>query len=183
MAPPQELDNGTEVVVFEPQERHVFENTGGGVAVGDPLIASDPDAGQDIRFTLLEDSAQFSIDEGTGQISVRSDAEIDYEMRATYVLGVRVKDDGIVGSTRPGIPRTSQALDAVANVTIAIHDRNERPVISDTSRTIFENATIGTELGDAFTATDVDAGQTLTYIITSGAFDSEGRRTHFPRST
>ena len=67
-----------------------------------------------------------------------------------------------------------QALDAVANVTIAIHDRNERPVISDTSRTIFENATIGTELGDAFTATDVDAGQTLTYIITSGAFDSEG---------
>ena len=37
-----------------------------------------------------------------------------------------------------------------------------------------EDAATGAQLGAPFAATDVDAGQTLTYAITSGAFDGEG---------
>jgi hypothetical protein len=60
-----------------------------------------------------------------------------------------------------------------ATVTVSLTDVNEPPVINNPAFSIIENAANGTNVGTV-AATDLDAGQTLTYSIlpgnTSGAF-------------
>ena len=54
------------------QTRAVSENSRMGVAIGAPLIASDPDAGQQLQFTILSgnNASFFTIDSMTGQLAV-----------------------------------------------------------------------------------------------------------------
>ena len=98
--------------------REVPENSGGGVAVGEPVRATDPDgdtlAWSITRFqrtTTAPDpdpnsgshvistewlewgaSAYFTIDSGTGQIRTKSGVDYDYEKRRSYFVEVQVVD-------------------------------------------------------------------------------------------
>ena len=128
---------------------------GGSVGI---VSASDPDEGQSVAYSITagNDAGKFSINAGTGQISVAS--ALDHETASSYTLTVLASDGN--GGT------------ATATVTITVTDANEAPVFDPGSYafSIAESANTWTSIGQ-LTATDQDAGDTITYYITSGNAD------------
>ena len=58
----------------------VAEDAAAGTKVGDPVTAIDPDSGDALTYSLSgTDAAFFDIDSATGQISVGSNAFLDFE--------------------------------------------------------------------------------------------------------
>jgi len=139
-----------------PSSEAVDENSPVGTAVGAPVAASDPD-GDHITYSITAGNVDgvFAIDSLTGQLFVAR-AVLDFETRPSYTLTVQVTDDG------------EGALTGSAQVIVSLRDVNEAPVIADQLRSVLENSPAGTLVGAALVASDVDAGQTLTYSITSG---------------
>ena len=129
--------------------------TGGSVGA---VSASDPDEGQSVAYSISagNDAGKFSINAETGEISVAS--ALDYETASSYTLTVQVRDGN--GGTD------------TATVTITVTDVNEAPVFNPSSYTfsIAESVNTWTSIGQV-TATDQDAGGTITYYITSGNAD------------
>ena len=73
--------------------RSVSENASAGSAVGNPVAATDADAGDTLTYTLGgPDAARFAIGSGTGQITVGSGTTLDYETRTSYSVVVTATD-------------------------------------------------------------------------------------------
>ena len=150
--------------------RSVAENTEAGQLVGDPVAATD-DENDSLTYSLGgTDSAAFDFDTTSGQIKVRD--ALDYEGGTTsYSVTVSVYD----GKDIDGNSDTTS--DATIAVTINVTDVNEPPQFADdapATQTVDENTAAGTNIGSAYTATDPDAGDTLTYSLDDGdgaAFD------------
>ena len=152
----------------------VPENTEPEVVIGDPITATDANDAQ-LAYAIQagSDGASFDIDSSSGQLKTK--ANLDYEVKATYSLSVSVTD----GKDANGNPDT--AADDTVTVTITVTDVNEPPAFaSETTREVVENTPSGRAIGDAFTATDQDQGDALTYTLdaTSAAvfdIDSNGQ--------
>ena len=133
----------------------VAENSAAGTNVGDPVTATDPDDGDTLTYSLSgTDAASFAIDSATGQITTKAGVTYDYETDSSYSLAVDVSDGNGGQISTP--------------VTVNLTDVNEDPSFSDgtsTTREVAENSTAGTNVGAAVTATDPDAGNTLTYTL------------------
>ena len=101
--------------------RQVVENTPGETAVGDPVMAGDPD--RDALYYVLAgpDAAQFDIDRMSGQILTK--AGLDYETRNVYTVVVGVSD-----ANRFGDP--DGALDTSTTVRIDVVDTDEEGVVT-----------------------------------------------------
>ena len=95
--------------------RAVNENAPAGTAVGAPVKATDPDGGETLTYALSgADAGFFGIDTATGQITVGTRTELDYDStKKTYTVVVTVED-------------ASEASDTVT-VTISLVDMNEVP--------------------------------------------------------
>ncbi|MCW2309263.1 cadherin domain-containing protein [Rhodobium gokarnense] len=142
--------------------------TGGGTiaedaAVGDivgTVAASDADSGipsETISYAITagNEDGLFEIDAATGIVTVAAGASFDFETTPSYALTVAVSDAH--GAT------SSQTL------TIAIGDVNEAPDSLGVSPTsVDENSAAGTVVGTA-SATDPDAGDSLTYSLVDDA--------------
>ncbi|MDE0138764.1 MAG: cadherin domain-containing protein [bacterium] len=117
-------------------QRSVAENVDAGTAVGDPVVATDPD-GDTLTYTMAGlDADKFTVDSATGQI--RTKAALDYEVKFDYNVNVSATDpDG--------------RWDLVV-VEISVTDVNEPPVIS--GDTAVEYAENGTGAVATYTATD-----------------------------
>ena len=118
--------------------------------------ARDADAGDTIAYSITggTGSAYFAVNSSTGEITVTDPSAINYELATSYTLDMRVQD-------LAGLFHTQ-------TVTINLTDVNETPVIPAAGPfTVSEDAAVNTVVGTV-TATDVDAGQTLTYSITGG---------------
>ena len=104
-----------------PLNREVPENSPGGTAVGAAVTADDPDTGDTLTYTLTgADASSFTIDSGTGQISVAAGTVLDYEAeKNTYEVQVNVSD----GKNDAGAADT--AVDATVTVNIAVTNVNE----------------------------------------------------------
>ncbi|KAJ7380321.1 hypothetical protein OS493_011043 [Desmophyllum pertusum] len=86
--------------------------------------------------------------------------KLNYEKRRSYTVSVRATDNG-------NPPQSSDA-----SISISLNDVNDLPRdFKLSSRTVKENATIGTKIG-RFTATDEDMFQTLAFSLV----DSDGGR-------
>ena len=78
--------------------RSIAENLGGGTDdsardVGNPLTATDPDAGDTLTYSLTgTDAASFAIGSGDGQISTLTTVNYDREAKAQYDVTVEVSD-------------------------------------------------------------------------------------------
>ena len=142
--------------------RSVAENSAGGVNVGDPVTATDPDDGDTLTYTLSgTDAAAFAIAAGTGQITTKTGVTYDYEDKSSYSLTVGASDGN--GGT-----------DSVA-VTVNLTDVNEAPVFGEgepdetgimfTTREVAENSPAGTNVGSAIDVTDPDDGDTLSFSL------------------
>ena len=71
-----------------PLSREIPENSASGTAVGDPVTATEEDAGDTLTYSLSgTDASSFSIDSGTGQISVASGTVLDYEATKNTLRG------------------------------------------------------------------------------------------------
>ena len=103
-------------------ERSVAENTAAGADVGTPVAATDADSDSLIYDLSGPDAKLFSIDFSTGQISVGSDAMLDYESTKTeYSLEVSVRDSkDVAGDYDP-------TVDASIDVTVKVTGLNEPP--------------------------------------------------------
>ncbi len=138
------------------------ENSAGGVNVGVPIIATDPD-GDTLTYSLSgADAGAFSIDAGTGQVTTIDGITYDYEVKSAYSLVVSAADEGGLAVSIPA--------------TVNLTDVNEAPAFDEgasATRQVAENSASGVNVGAASTATDPD-GDTLTYTLSgadAGSFD------------
>ena len=101
--------------------RQVVENTAGGMAVGDPVVAGDPDG--DALYYILAgpDAAQFDIDRLSGQLLTK--AGLDYETRNVYTVVVGASDTNWFGDP-------DGALDTSITVRIDVVDADEEEVVT-----------------------------------------------------
>ena len=155
--------------------RSVAENTPVGDTIGNPIAATDTDAGDTLVYAIdatTGDHAHFTIDSGTGQL--RAKGALDYESGTTsYAITVTVADGN--GGT-----------DSIA-VTIEVTDVNEAPEfmsatttdadgnpvppapIATATRSFREDAAADAAIGAPVAATDpdteVDPLDTLTYAL------------------
>ena len=139
--------------------RSVPENTPSGQAIGLPVEAEDPDA--DATFNTLTytlggaDAGAFSIVRSSGQLQTND--PLNYETKGSYSVIVYVND----GKDDSGGADT--AVDASITVTITVTDENDPPVITGPTTIPYnENATADVS---AYTATDQDSGDTITWRL------------------
>ena len=139
--------------------RAVAENTTADTNIGSAVAATDPDD-DTLTYTLSgADAASFSIDGTNGQLQTK--AALDHETKASYTVRITVSD--------------TKLTDTI-DVTISVTDVNEAPsfATNTATRSIPENTNSGENIGAAFTATDVDTDDTLTYTL--GGADAESFR-------
>jgi hypothetical protein len=156
-----------------------------GVSVGDPVFASDIDAGQTPRlryYIKTQDSNAgpngFRIDPETAQLTV-DEAYLNYEDRTTYTIVVGTVDGGFrLDGTTPspcdvdykGLFETDGRcrLSYEESVTIRVKNVNEEPLLLDTDRYINENMPKDTFIGERILGSDVDHEDELSYSIVAG---------------
>ncbi|MBE9250101.1 cadherin domain-containing protein, partial [Dolichospermum sp. LEGE 00240] len=137
----------------------INENVASLTVVGD-FSTTDPDAGNTFTYTLISgvgdtDNNVFSI--SSNQLKIN--ASPDFETKNSYSIRVQTTDQG-------GLSYEKQLTIGVTNV-------NETPtnlILSNTN--INENVAPLTVIGN-FSTTDVDAGNTFTYTLISGAGDTD----------
>ena len=130
--------------------RSIAENTAANTNIGSVVTATDPDS-DTLSYTLGgTDASSFGIVGTTGQL--RTSAALDRETKASYAVTVTASDG---------------SLSDTISVTISITNVNEAPTFasSTATRSIAENTATNQNIGAAFTATDVDSGNTITYSI------------------
>ncbi len=135
--------------------RTVAENTAASVNIGSTVAATDADNDTLIYTLSGTDASSFSIVSTSGQLQTK--AALDFETKSSYSVTVEVSD-GNGGST------------SIA-VTINVSDVNEAPVFSQGTHatlSVAEQTASGRNIGVAFTATDPDSGDTLTYSLRRG---------------
>ena len=133
--------------------RSVSENTATNTNIGAPVAATDLDAGDTLTYSLGgTDAASFAIDASSGQLKTK--AALDYETKPTYTVEVTARD--------------ASSLSAAITVTVNVTNVNEDPTFGEraaATRSVSENTATNTNIGDPITATDLDAGDTLTYSL------------------
>ncbi|MBC8876496.1 MAG: cadherin domain-containing protein [Planctomycetes bacterium] len=132
----------------------LVENSANGTSVG-LVTANDPDAGDSLVFSITggNTGGAFAIDSVTGEITVANSAVLDLDTTPRFDLTVEARD--------------TSGLTDDALVTINLTGINEAPTVSDASFGITENSANGTAVG-MVSASDPDAGDTVTYAITGG---------------
>ena len=155
----------------------IAENTAADTNIGAAVGATDEDEDDEgnqkdtLTYTLGgDDAASFDVVSTSGQIKTK--AELDYETKNSFSVTLTVSDG-------------NQGTDSIAvtiNVTDVTEAANEPPEFSDgpsATRSIPENTAVGSNVGAAFTATDPDNGDTVTYSLsgTDASSFSVGRST------
>ena len=136
----------------------VTENATGGTVVGITAFADDPDAGDTVSYSLSSNPGSlFQIDPTSGVVTVAPGANIDFESATSHIIEVTATSSD--GST------------SAQSFTISVNDVNEMVgTITDTdaaTNEVAENATSGTVVGITAFADDPDAGDTVSYSLSS----------------
>lgn len=132
----------------------INEHMANGASVG-TVTASDADIGDSLTYQFSGGNVgqAFAINSTTGEITVNKKAAVDFERLTSFSLRVQVTDQAKVSRK--------------ATVTVNLNDLNEMPRISPQMFSIDENSPNGTVVGTVL-ASDVDAGDVLSYAITGG---------------
>ncbi len=136
----------------------VTENAAGGTVVGITAFADDPDAGDTVSYSLSSNPGSlFQIDPTSGVVTVAPGANIDFETATSHTIEVTATSSD--GST------------SAQSFTISVNDANEMVgTITDTdgaTNEVTENAAGGTVVGITAFADDPDAGDTVSYSLSS----------------
>ncbi|MBL8659863.1 MAG: cadherin domain-containing protein [Rhodospirillales bacterium] len=136
----------------------VPENAQAGATVG-VISPIDPHAAPGVSYSLSDDAeGRFTIDAASGKVEVAEDNSLDYEVAPSHVITVSASN--------------SAGLVLNQSFTVELEDINEPPTsVSLSAQSVEDKAPGGTVVGVA-SATDPDAGETLTYALTD---DADGR--------
>jgi autotransporter-associated beta strand protein/VCBS repeat-containing protein len=146
--------------VVNDQTFAVVENSPNGTVVG-TLVATDPDAGATLSYFLS--GSAFAINQTTGVITVADQNQIASSTATPSFTLTATVTDGTAQDT--------------AVVTINVTPPNAAPVITSTdTATVVENTTAVKKV----TATDANAGQTLTFSIVTVADQDSAKFTINP---
>ena len=144
------VTNVNEAPMFadETATRMVDENTAADMMIGDAFMATDPDDGDEVMYTLGgDDMGSFAIDAATGQLMTM--AMLDHETKASYMVMVTATDTaGLTGSIM---------------VTISVMDVNDAPMFASATaeRMVEENTAAGMMIGDPVMAMDDDGDEVM----------------------
>ena len=132
--------------------RSVAENSPAGANVGAPVSATDPD-GDALTYKLSgTDASRFEIASSTGQITLKTGTNLNYEAKSSYSVNVGVSD----GKDKDGNLDTT--TDALIWVTINVADVLEPP-----SKPAAPTVTLtGTDLKATWTAPDMTGKPPIT---------------------
>ena len=94
-----------------------------------------------------------------GQLKTK--AALDHETKDTYMVMVTVTDG------KDAEDNVDATVDDTIRVTIMVTDVNEAPEFAaeTATRSVAENTAVGEDIGAPVVATDVDDGDTLTYML------------------
>jgi VCBS repeat-containing protein/surface protein len=143
----------------------VVENT---AVTGDKVAtftASDLDAADTVTFSLTSgnDDGYFAINETTGVVTLTADGETALEddvlNLADQVIGVTASDG------------TNNSAEATATIAITHVNDNAPTIDTATGSTQVENTAVAGDKVATFTASDLDAADTVTFSLTSGNND------------
>ncbi|NWK55286.1 cadherin repeat domain-containing protein [Verrucomicrobiaceae bacterium N1E253] len=115
------------------------------------LGGTDVDAGDSLTYALVSGSG-FAVNSNTGEMTTT--AGLDYEASTQHVLTLSVTDAGGLSDT--------------ATVTVDVSNVNEAPELTDANVSLAEDAVIGSSVL-TLAGSDPDAGDSLSYAITSGS--------------
>ena len=129
------------------------------------FTASDLDAADTVTFSLTSgnDDGYFAINETTGVVTLTADGEtaIEDDVRnlGNQVIGVTASDG------------TNNSAEATATITITHVNDNAPTIDTATGSTVVENTAVTGDKVATFTASDLDAADTVTFSLTSGNDD------------
>ena len=126
----------------ENNDRSLTENTAAGQDIGAPFLATDPDTGEILTYTLGgDDAASFGIVATSGQLQTKAD--LDFEEKASYTVTVTATDPG--------------NLSDITTVNITVTNVDETPTVTgDSSINYAEN---GSEAVADYMAADPEGSQ------------------------
>ena len=136
-------------------ERTIAENSIANTALngGDPFAAEDPNAADDLTYTLAgPDASSFdisSVDPTEGRITVGAGTALDYETKSTYMVTVIATD--------------SFGASASIDVTITVTDVNEGPEITGATEADYAENDMGPVA--TFTAVDPEMAGSVTWSL------------------
>lgn len=129
--------------VFEATTLSIAENSTVGTSPG--TIQATDRAGQNVTYSLVGTSAEFSINATTGVLQLKSGVNLNFESKSSYTIKIRATDNA------------PKPLSKEADFVINVIDANEVPSLADKQFTIAENPSDNAAIG-TITGTDVDAG-------------------------
>ena len=148
--------NDNAPIIAAAQSFSIDENSANGTAIG-TVVATDADTSpttyQDWTITSGNTEAAFAIDSSSGELSVATSAELDYESTASYTLALSVSD---------GVNSAS-----AETLSINLSNVNEQP--SFTSAATASANENDSSFAYTASAIDADAGDSLAYSISGGA--------------
>uniref|UniRef100_A0A7M5XET6 Cadherin domain-containing protein n=2 Tax=Clytia hemisphaerica TaxID=252671 RepID=A0A7M5XET6_9CNID len=157
------VDNTDRIPYFQPTiiEQNIAEDTSSGTSLLQ-LTANDPDTGiyGQLTFSInpSDDASIFSLDEMSGDLSLKADQKLDFAIKQKYVLIVRVTDG--VGLTSLGT--------VILNV---VDKNNHAPIFQQLQYKAFiaDTAPVGLSITKVHaTDKDVVTGHLIFYWIISG---------------
>ncbi|CAN7753919.1 Ig-like domain-containing protein [Mesorhizobium sp. LjNodule214] len=138
----------------------IAELAAAGTQVGIAASASDPDAGYTVTYSLND--PRFAIDPNTGVITRSGTGIIDFETETSITLTVKATSSDRSSATQS---YTLNILDSPESVAFNIPADAD----PDTNR-INQDAAEGTNVGVTASATDPDAGSTVSYSLNDNRF-------------
>ena len=152
-----EVLNVNEPPTVMDQTRQIEENAYVDALVGAKLEASDVDANDKIKFSIIagNDEHIFNVESCSGQVRVARSL-LDYENKNSHTLVIKVEDE--------------DGLHVTGRVTVHVLDNNESPAVKQKEFSVLENSVEGTLVGSPVPASDLDFSQggILEYSITGG---------------
>ena len=112
-------------VLLDDAPRWGVEEGGGPEEIIGTLAAYDPDAGDELTFSISDDpDARFAIDPTSGDVTVRQGTALDYETATEHTLTVRVTDaEGLAAETDIAIDvRDRDRIERSASLTASVRD-------------------------------------------------------------
>ncbi|MGI9275750.1 MAG: VCBS domain-containing protein [Endozoicomonas sp.] len=147
------VNDANEAPVLAAQTLSVNENSADNTPVG-IASATDQDAGTTLSYSLTDNAGgRFAINSSTGEIIVADGSLLDHESNNSHSITVRVSDGSLTDER---------------SYTVSINDANDAPVLAAQTLSVNENSSDNTPVGSV-SATDQDAGTTLTYSLTDNA--------------